>query len=400
MVEKECSINLPLMDKFSYPLPMLQYKTFKEFENDQPKVDDYDDNLIGRLAGLGIGESVFNMSMFQFEDRSTKVPYQNFETPPGWEEAFESSTSKYELEIIKGKLQKEWKKGNKIFPLEQDIFNAFKLCPPNKVKVLIIGQDPYPQMDTRLGVPIANGKAFSLRYGGDDTGSLNNIFTEIRRTFPGIPLEHGDLTSWAEQGVLLLNAQLTVNQNDAGSHTKLKIWDYWTEYIIKWICDNCPGVICLLWGSKAMSFTLGDKPAIGKKIFKRTCGHPSNKNTSATPFKDNGHFADVYYEIDRQNRVIYDKNLKLQQQGLELLPYIQQINWALVHPQIAPREQVVQNNLQASNFNMGAITNQQAYNTTSQQAYTATNQQAYTATNQDDQNRRNDLLKMYPHLNR
>lgn len=398
---EENSFNLPLMDKFSYPLTMLKYSSFKDFEVDQPKTNDYDDNLLSRLAGIGIQESTFNMDMFRVNLPSDNTPYQSFETPLGWEIAFESESSIYELDIVKKKLQYEWKKGNKIFPLEQDIFNAFKLCPPSKVKVLIIGQDPYPQMDSQLCVPIANGKAFSLRYGGDDTGSLTNIFTEIRRTFPGIPLEHGDLTSWAEQGVLLLNSQLTVTQNDPGSHSKLKIWDYWMEYIIKWVCDNCPGLICLLWGTKARSFTIGDHPPIGKKIFKLTCGHPSNKNTSAEPFAGNGHFSEVYYEIERQNRLTYEKNFKLNSEGKELLPYKDQINWALVHPvENKETKQIVEiAGVKSTQFNFGAVvtTNTKVENNIQSKSESVNN--ITNIVNIYNEKINNDeLLNKYPHL--
>lgn len=326
------SVNLPLSDKFNYPVTMLQFSSFADFQIKQPKTIDHDDNLIARLAGLGIQESNINMSMFEVKPTSDSIPYTTFETPPGWEEAFESKSSKYELEIIKTRLQEQWKKGNIIFPLESDIFDTFKRCPPSKVKVVILGQDPYHQMDQILNVPIANGKAFSLRLGGQNLGSLDNIFTEIKRTYPDIPLEHCDLSSWVEQGVLLLNTQLTVNKNAASSHSELKIWNYWIEYIIKWICDNCPGVIFLLWGAKAATFTQGDIPPIGKRIFKRLCGHPSSKNTSAAPFANNGHFADIYYEIERQNQVTYEKNNELYSLGQPLLPYKEQINWALVNP--------------------------------------------------------------------
>lgn len=346
-------MELVLNDKFNYPTTMLEFSSFADYANVQPAFDDYDDSLLIRLNGLTIGDKV-EVNMFN-DSKTVDTPYQKFDSPEGWEEAFESKTSIHELEIIKKKLIHEWRKGNIIFPLEPDIFDAFKHCKPSEVKVVIIGQDPYPQMDSKLGVPIANGKSFSLRHGGDDTGSLTNIFTEIKRTFPGIPLEHGDLTSWAKQGVLLLNSQLTVVKDDPGSHTKLKVWDYWTSYIIKWICDNCPGVIFLLWGAKALSFTLGDMPAIGKKIFKLTCGHPSNKNTSSAAFHENGHFAALYFEIQRQNKVIEEKNIALAAQGSPLLKYKEQINWTLVHPEGYQKPVDFVDTSKKSTFNLGAM---------------------------------------------
>lgn len=319
--------GLPLSNKFTYPLTMVKFSDFRSYLETQPKIQDMEDDLISRLSGMGVKYSSFNMNM-----TNRTLPYTNFHTPDGWQEIFESKTGSYELNAIKKRLQELALKGNLIYPHEEDIFDTFKKCPPHRVKVVIIGQEPQAELDPLLGMPAANGKAYSGRLGGQITTALINIFNEIRRTYPGIPLEHADLTSWNQQGVLLLNSQLTVTKSSPGSHTKLKIWNYWIEYVIRWISDNIPGVIFLLWGSKAESFTMGDNPPIGKRAIKQICGSPIGKNNFSKPFVENSHFAFIYYEIVRQNQEIYKKNVERHAEGLSLLPYKEQINWALVKP--------------------------------------------------------------------
>lgn len=319
-------MDLPLSDKFTYPITMVENSTFSDFLKNQKNEELPEDDLIERLSGLV--KSSLNMSMFGMN--RGPLPYISFPTPPSWEPVWESESGIYELERIKRALQDLYFKGNTIYPFENEIFTAFHKCKRNNVKVVILGQDPYPQLDSILGIPIACGMAFSGRRGGVTPGSLNRVFDEIRRTYNGIPLNHYDLTSWAEQGVLLLNTCLTVNKGDAGSHIKLNIWNYFMEYLIKDICDNCPGVIFCLWGAKAKAYATGQNPPIGKKIFKLTCGHPSSNNTSAEKFAENNHFRQIYDEINRQNQEIYNTNTKLYAEGKDLLPYKEQINWALV----------------------------------------------------------------------
>lgn len=325
--EEENKHILNLSDKFNYPSTMIKYGNFASFLSKQNKVEHYEENLLKKLAGMGLSECNLNMSMFQIKKFDGPTPFEKWDIPETWEEAFTSETSIYELTKVFKRLQELALKGYNIFPYENEIFRAFKLCRRDKIKIVILGQDPYPQKDSILGIPIGNGLCFSGRKGGVKAGSLDSIFVEIRRTFPGIPLEHYDLTSWAEQGVLLLNTCLTVNEGDPGSHIKLGIWKYWMDYIVQYISESCPGVIFLLWGAKAKEFAVGQNAVIGKKIFKLMCGHPSSKNTSAEKFVENGHFGQVFYEINRRNQEIYNNNIQKGQRT----PYIDQINWALVN---------------------------------------------------------------------
>ena len=127
------------------------------------------------------------------------------------------------------------RKGNEIFPKEENIFNAFNTTPFNKVKVVIIGQDPYHSYEEREGesFPHAHGLSFSVPTGTNKIPpSLKNIFKELNQDLGfKIPTD-GDLTSWAKQGVLLLNATLTVRAHEAGSHQK-KGWETFTNNVIE-----------------------------------------------------------------------------------------------------------------------------------------------------------------------
>ena len=131
-----------------------------------------------------------------------------------------------------------------IYPPGKEIFRAFDKCPFNEVKVVIIGQDPYH------GPGQANGLCFSVKDGVAMPPSLKNIFKEIEddlgKPFP----KTGNLERWAEQGVLLLNATLTVQANTAGSHQK-KGWEEFTDAVIKHISDEKEHVVFILWGAYA-----------------------------------------------------------------------------------------------------------------------------------------------------
>ena len=143
-------------------------------------------------------------------------------------------------------LHKEKAEGKKIYPPGSQIFRAFELTPVDKLKVVILGQDPYH------GPGQAHGLSFSVSAGVPAPPSLKNIFKEIESdlgiTMSGYP----DLEKWARQGVLLLNAVLTVRAGVAASHSKIG-WEEFTDAVIRYISDNCEGVVFLLWGNFARS---------------------------------------------------------------------------------------------------------------------------------------------------
>lgn len=134
----------------------------------------------------------------------------------------------------------------KIYPPARLIFNAFEHCPFDQVKVVILGQDPYH------GPGQAHGLCFSVNDGVEFPPSLRNIFKEIQND-TGAPIPaSGNLERWARQGVLLLNATLTVRAHQAGSHQK-KGWEQFTDAVIHRVADRLDHVVFILWGNYAIS---------------------------------------------------------------------------------------------------------------------------------------------------
>jgi len=143
-------------------------------------------------------------------------------------------------------LHEEKNAGRKIFPPGSQIFRAFDLTPVEQVKVVILGQDPYH------GYGQAHGLSFSVPDGVPAPPSLKNIFKEIESDL-GIKMSgYPNLERWARQGVLLLNAVLTVRSGEAASHSKIG-WEEFTDAVIRHISENCNGVVFLLWGNFARS---------------------------------------------------------------------------------------------------------------------------------------------------
>ena len=164
----------------------------------------------------------------------------------GWKKILaEEFQNPYFLEI-KQFLIRESQAGKIIYPPFPQIFNAFNQCPFDTVKVVILGQDPYH------GVGQAHGLCFSVNQGVRVPPSLKNIYKELH-TDLGLPIStHGNLESWARQGVLLLNATLTVEAGKANSHSD-RGWQHFTEAVIRTISQEKPNVVFLLWGNFARS---------------------------------------------------------------------------------------------------------------------------------------------------
>lgn len=136
-----------------------------------------------------------------------------------------------------------------IYPPGKNIFEAFNRTPFDNIKVVLLGQDPYH------GAGQAHGLCFSVQHGIKPPPSLVNIFKELKDDIGMEIPTHGCLESWADQGVLLLNATLTVRANNAGSHQK-KGWENFTDAVIKLISDKQKGVVFILWGSYAQKKAL------------------------------------------------------------------------------------------------------------------------------------------------
>lgn len=168
---------------------------------------------------------------------------------------------------------------HKVYPPGKLIFNAFDVCPPDKLKVVILGQDPYH------GAGQAHGLCFSVNDGVPLPPSLINIYKEIYDEYGTPPPQSGNLSRWATQGVLLLNATLTVRANIAGSHQN-RGWETFTDAVIKCISDTKRNVVFLLWGSYA-----GRKEALidSSKHCILKSAHPSPLS-AYRGFFGNGHF--------------------------------------------------------------------------------------------------------------
>ena len=161
-----------------------------------------------------------------------------------WKKALASEFDKPYFESLVHFLHQEKAAGKTIFPPGSQIFRAFDLTPVDKVKVVILGQDPYH------GHGQAHGLSFSVPAGVPAPPSLKNIFKEIE-TDLGVSMSgYPNLENWAKQGVLLLNAVLTVRSGEAASHSKVG-WQEFTDAVIKYISDNCEGVVFMLWGNFA-----------------------------------------------------------------------------------------------------------------------------------------------------
>lgn len=176
----------------------------------------------------------------------------------------EEKEKEYFKNILKF-LKDERAKGKKIYPPQADIFNALKLTPFEAVKIVILGQDPYH------GPGQAHGLAFSVQAGVEPPPSLKNIFQELHNDLD-IPIaKQGCLEKWAKQGVLLLNASLTVEANRPQSHAQIG-WQQFTDKVIESLNQHPQKIVYLLWGSSAQSKI----PLIDKnKHHILTAPHPS-----------------------------------------------------------------------------------------------------------------------------
>ncbi len=170
------------------------------------------------------------------------------------------------MKTLKAFLLEEKQKGHQVYPKGPEIFNALNHTPFDKVKVVILGQDPYH------GVGQAHGLSFSVQKGVAIPPSLKNIYKELGSDISGFTVpNHGNLTKWADEGVLLLNATLTVRAHEAGSHQG-KGWEIFTDKIISTLSEKREGIVFLLWGRYAQN-----KSAliVGSNHSILTAAHPS-----------------------------------------------------------------------------------------------------------------------------
>ena len=204
----------------------------------------------------------------------------NVRISPSWNALLSSEFEKPYFQALTAFVKKEYSE-HTCYPKGKEIFAAFDKCPVENLKVVLLGQDPYH------GEGQANGLSFSVRDSIAHPPSLVNIFREIEEDLKLPYPESGNLSRWAEQGVLLLNATLTVRANTAGSHQG-QGWETFTDAVIKCISDNCQHIVFLLWGSFA-------KKKIALIDTQKHCvlssGHPSPLSANRGYWFGNKHFS-------------------------------------------------------------------------------------------------------------
>ncbi len=166
------------------------------------------------------------------------------ESSKTWTDVLGEEKQKPYFQNILSQIEKDKKQGKTVYPPQQDIFNALKLTPFNDVKVVIIGQDPYHGPNQAMGL------CFSVREPVPPPPSLVNIYKELQNDLNLTPPSHGNLASWARQGVLLLNATLTVLAHQPQSHAGLG-WQQFTDTIIQSLNQHDLPIVFLLWGAFA-----------------------------------------------------------------------------------------------------------------------------------------------------
>ncbi|MEN9443431.1 MAG: uracil-DNA glycosylase 2 [Bacteroidota bacterium] len=160
-----------------------------------------------------------------------------------WADALQAETSKSYFQQLSKFIETEYS-NQQIYPPRNQVFRAFELCPLSQVKVVILGQDPYHKQGQ------ANGLSFSVNRGIRIPPSLRNIFQEIAADLANPIEQDPDLERWAQQGVLLLNATLTVREQHAGSHQN-KGWEQFTDAVISELNTHTNSIVFILWGAYA-----------------------------------------------------------------------------------------------------------------------------------------------------
>jgi len=204
----------------------------------------------------------------------------NVKIADSWKNVLNDEFQKPYFKELASFVKEEYTK-NTCYPKGADIFAAFDYCSFDDVKVVILGQDPYH------GPNQANGLCFSVKDGITHPPSLINIFKEIQTDLGVDYPKSGNLEKWAKQGVLLLNATLTVRAHEAGSHQK-KGWETFTDNVIQQISEQKQDVVFLLWGGFAKKKT---KLIDAKKHHVLTSGHPSPLSANRGYWFGNQHFS-------------------------------------------------------------------------------------------------------------
>jgi len=243
-------------------------------------------------------------SLFGDQDTApaSSAPVRIANLPESWQSALEAEFAAPYFHTLKDFLVEE-RAQQTVFPPAADVFNALRFTPLENVKVLILGQDPYH------GAGQAHGLSFSVRPGVRIPPSLQNIYKELATDLPGFtPPRHGDLRSWAEQGVLLLNAVLTVRQAEPNSHAG-KGWEAFTDAVIRAVNAKPERVVFILWGAYARKKA---KLITGKQHTIIESAHPSP--LSVTKFMGTRPFSQTNAALEAAGETPIDWQLPMQAQ--------------------------------------------------------------------------------------
>lgn len=228
----------------------------------------------------------------------TTPPAANVQIEESWKRVLADEFSQPYFAAIKAFLLQEKQAGKTIYPPGPLIFNAFNQTPFDQVKVVILGQDPYHNPGEAMGL------SFSVPKGVRVPPSLQNIYKEIQSSLGIAAPAHGDLTAWAQQGVLLLNAMLTVQARTPASHQKIG-WQNFTDAVIRHLSAEKEGVVFMLWGN----FARQKKALIDQsKHYVLEAAHPSPLAGNA--FQGCGHFAAANEILEKQGKAPIDWRLE------------------------------------------------------------------------------------------
>lgn len=215
----------------------------------------------------------------------------NLNLNPSWQTILSDEMAKPYFTELMNTVEQEYQ-NHICFPPKELIFSAFNNCPFETVKVVIIGQDPYH------GDGEANGLSFSVNDSVKIPPSLRNIFREINTDLDSIFMPaSGNLEFWARQGVLLLNASLTVRKDNPNSHKHLN-WNLFTEAVIKKISEEKENIVFMLWGSFAQK--KGAKIDRNKHLVLES-GHPSPMSANQGKWFGNKHFSQANLYLEKNN---------------------------------------------------------------------------------------------------
>ena len=214
----------------------------------------------------------------------------NVKIEESWKKVLKNEFDQAYFEALITFIKKEKADGKIIYPPGSLIFNAFNTTPFDKVKVVILGQDPYHNPGEAMGL------SFSVPKGVRVPPSLKNIYKELHSDLDVIAPGHGDLSSWANQGVFLLNAMLTVEHKKAGSHRKSG-WQNFTDAVIRRLSEEKEGLVFMLWGNFAKSKSVLIDP---NKHLVLKAAHPSPLAGGA--FFGSRHFSQANAYLEEQGQ--------------------------------------------------------------------------------------------------